>query len=467
MATCRTRTCVFDFQGRCSTSELTCLEGVTPCVSRHTPRQSRAHRIDAHDSKSIPQRNVVLQSQIGACLQAPIPFGGGNRPIHCQTLTFAHPLPYVRHFGARCPFPAAPRRQVQNVSQSKLILEQQNSLPWRWRAAALTAAADPALYRVESGAHAPRQQIHRLRSGQSVDGHQGVDDAPDLRPPSFNAPTKSDIHAPLYCSTLQLSRQTSSLVDEHLQKRLLASGDSPPRRQQQEETRQVRLEWQRQQRHPCLLRRPVILTCVARSATRRQVRVHVAATARGGRYVITGQVPHRKLATTVQAHIPVAGEQNPVAHHLLAAAAASAALADGNDRVDVHAGPRSIAASTAAQPDRGIARLPAYPAACVKVGGVLPSQPLDGHASDIQFQYMREHRAILESSIICLPIKHPLSSNLDCRRASNRRFAARPPPIARILRHQSCGDTLAAHLEAATDAGHACPTYRGGLRSGR
>jgi hypothetical protein len=212
MATCRTRTCVFDFQGRCSTSELTCLEGVTPCVSWHTPRQSRAHRIDAHDSQSIPQRIVVPQSQIGACLQAPIPFGGGNRPIHCQTSTLAHPLPDVRYLGGRCTFPAAPRRQVQNVSQSKLILEQQNGLPWRWRAAAFTAAADPALYRVESGAHAPRQQIHRLRSGQSVDGHQGVDDAPDLRPPPFNAPTKSDIHAPLYCSTLQLSRHWTVAV---------------------------------------------------------------------------------------------------------------------------------------------------------------------------------------------------------------------------------------------------------------
>jgi hypothetical protein len=295
MATCRTRTCVFDFQGRCSTSELTCLEGMTPCVSRHTPRQSRAHRIDAHDSKSIPQRIVVPQSQIGACLQAPIPFGGGNRPIHCQSSTLANPLPDVRHLGARCTFPPAPSRQVQNVSQPKLILEQQNCLPWRWRAAAFTAAAYPALYRVESGAHAPRQQIHRLRSGQSVDGHQGVDDAPDLRPPSFNAPTKSDIHAPLYCSTLQLSRQTSSLVDEHLQ------------------------------------------------------------------------------------------------------------------NID---------------------------------------------------------RSLNPQSSVCR-YKRTLSSNLDCRRASNRRFAARPSPIAGILRHQSCGDTLAAHLEAATDAGHACPTYRGGLRSGR
>ena len=42
MATCRIRTCVFDSRGRCSTSELTRLVGVTPCVSRHTPRQSRS-----------------------------------------------------------------------------------------------------------------------------------------------------------------------------------------------------------------------------------------------------------------------------------------------------------------------------------------------------------------------------------------------------------------------------------------
>ncbi len=58
-------------------------------------------------------------------------------------------------------------------------------------------------------------------------------------------------------------------------------------------------------------------------------------------------------------------------------------------------------------------------------------------------------------------------ANRDCRIVcSNRRFAAQPLPIAKDLRHQSCGDALVAHLEAATDAGHACPTYRGGLRTG-
>jgi len=137
-------------------------------------------------------------------------------------LDLAHPLPDVPHFLGRRVFPLAPGRQVQNVSQPEFVIEKQDGLPRRRRAAAFATTADPALHRVEAGTHAPRQQFHRLRASQLMGGDERIDDSPDLRPPPFNAPAKTNFHAALYCSTLQLSRWMSTPIDEHLQKRLLA-----------------------------------------------------------------------------------------------------------------------------------------------------------------------------------------------------------------------------------------------------
>jgi hypothetical protein len=55
------------------------------------------------------------------------------------------------------------------------------------------------------------------------------------------------------------------------------------------------------------------------------------------------------------------------------------------------------------------------------------------------------------------------------RQSSCIESQVRRAPLAhrKDLRHQSCGDTLATHLKAATNAGHVGPTYRGGLRNGR
>jgi hypothetical protein len=92
VATCRIRTCVFDFQGRCSTSELTRLVGVTPCVSRHTPRQSqsapdrrsvRASRYRSETSFINPKLAPVSKRQF---CSADVP------PIHCRAVKPCAPL---------------------------------------------------------------------------------------------------------------------------------------------------------------------------------------------------------------------------------------------------------------------------------------------------------------------------------------------------------------------------------------
>jgi len=80
---------------------------------------------------------------------------------------------------------------------------------------------------------------------------------------------------------------------------------------------------------------------------------------------------------------------------------------------------------------------------------------------------MREHRPVPKASVVSLSAT--TYALRQFRQSSYIESQVRRAPLAhrKDLRHQSCGDTLAAHLKAATNAGHVCPTYRGGLRNGR
>ena len=186
-------------------------------------------------------------------------------------------------------------------------------------------------------------------------------------------------------------RRGAARRDKGLQEGLLATGDPPAGGQQQQVAGHVRLVGQCQQRHARLFRRAVRLARVAVAAGRGQVRVHVESAAGRRHHVIAGQLANREALSAIKADMAVAGEQDAVVHHRPATLEASAAIPHGDDRADPEQGTAAIAAGAAMQAKTGLAGLPAHTLTRIQGGSLLPAQPLDGHAAEIDLQDMWNH----------------------------------------------------------------------------